>query len=263
MKGSQVLMVAGLAAAFAVSAPPAFAQRHGGGSSRGAASSGRVAGGAPVRQAGPRAGGVAPGVVSRGYYGGRLGYGYGVAPIRFYRPYYAFRPRVSLGFGLWGGYPFAYPYAFYDPFYSPYGYYSPYWSGSYTSYGNGRCDTLGPNGYPPYGCSQAAQPYAGATGSYGGAPLPGQTARTAEVGVKAGQANTGGMSFEIMPNTADLFVDDVKVGTVGQFTPTSQPLGVEAGHHRVDVRADGYQTMSFDVDIIPGQVTPYQGSMVR
>src|SRR5262245_9339192 len=32
-----------------------------------------------------------------------------IAPVRFYRPYYAFRPRVSLGFGLWVGFPIAYP----------------------------------------------------------------------------------------------------------------------------------------------------------
>jgi hypothetical protein len=55
----------------------------------------------------------------------------------------------------------------------------------------------------------------------------------------------------------------MRVGTVGDFTPTTQPLGVEAGHHHVEIRAPGYQTMSFDVDIIAGQVIPYQGSLER
>jgi hypothetical protein len=32
---------------------------------------------------------------------------------------------VSIGFGLWAGYPFAYPYAFYNPYYYSYG---PYYS---------------------------------------------------------------------------------------------------------------------------------------
>ena len=45
--------------------------------------------------------------------------GYGHAA--YYRPYYAFRPRLSLGFGLWAGYPVAYP-----SYYYPYGYAAPY-----------------------------------------------------------------------------------------------------------------------------------------
>jgi hypothetical protein len=41
-----------------------------------------------------------------------------VAPVRFYQPYYTFRPRVSLGFGLWVGFPITYPsyYGYYDPY---------------------------------------------------------------------------------------------------------------------------------------------------
>ncbi|MET0213711.1 MAG: PEGA domain-containing protein [Vicinamibacterales bacterium] len=71
------------------------------------------------------------------------------------------------------------------------------------------------------------------------------------------------MSFEVTPSNAELFLDNMGVGTVGDFTPTTQPLGVEAGHHHVEIRAPGYQTMSFDVDITAGQVTPYQGSLER
>jgi hypothetical protein len=54
-----------------------------------------------------------------------------------------------------------------------------------------------------------------------------------------------------------------RVGTVGEFTPTTQPLGLEVGHHHIEIRASGYRTMSFDVDIIAGQVIPYQGSLER
>jgi len=75
------------------------------------------------------------------------------------------------------------------------------------------------------------------------------------------QTSTGGMSFDITPNYAELFVDNVRVGTVGEFTPTTQPLGLEAGHHHIEIRAAGYQTTSFDVEIAAGQVIPYQGSL--
>jgi hypothetical protein len=272
MRVSQVFLIAGFAAALAVGPAPAFAQRHGGGgSSHGGAASGHSAsGGAAPRQAGGAAptstvahvGGPVHGVVG--------GPGYVVAPIHFYHPYYVFAPHVSVGFGLWVGYPFPYSYAFYTPFYYPYGYYNPYWygygNGYYAPYGNGRCDSVGPNGYPPYGCAQVAQPYGGgidpADASAASQPSGPQT-QTA-IGVQTPQqANTGGMSFEITPATAELFVDDVKVGTVGQFTPSTQPLGVKAGHHHVEVRAPGYQIMSFDVEIIAGEVIPYQGVMER
>jgi hypothetical protein len=81
--------------------------------------------------------------------------------------------------------------------------------------------------------------------------------------VQPGQANTGGLSFDITPKDAEVLVDGKFVGTVGEFTPTSQPLGLPAGHHQVEVRAPGYQAISLDVNIIAGQVIPYQGSMER
>jgi hypothetical protein len=77
------------------------------------------------------------------------------------------------------------------------------------------------------------------------------------------QTNMGGLSFEITPSNGELFVDNVHVGTVGEFTSTTQPLGLPAGHHHIEIRAAGYQTISFDVDIIAGQVIPYQGSLER
>jgi hypothetical protein len=50
---------------------------------------------------------------------------------------------------------------------------------------------------------------------------------------------------------------------VDQFSPTSDPLGLAAGRHHIEIRASGYQTMTFDSDITPGQVIPYRGSLQR
>jgi hypothetical protein len=36
-----------------------------------------------------------------------------------------------------------------------------------------------------------------------------------------------------------------------------------ATRHRIEVRAPGYQTLTFEVDIIAGQVIPYQGALER
>ena len=67
-----------------------------------------------------------------------------VAPVWFYQPYYAFHPRVSLGFGLWVGFPIAYPayWGYYSPYY-PYAY--PYWPyGHFGFFGFGLFRLLGP-----------------------------------------------------------------------------------------------------------------------
>jgi hypothetical protein len=151
-------------------------------------------------------------------------------PTHFFHPYYTFRPHVNLGFGLWAGYPFAYPYPFYYPYYSYNYVYPPLVD---ESYGSGYYTTTAP---PVESGSVQAEP---------------------------AQTNMGGLSFDVTPATAELFVDNTLVGTVGQFTATTQPLGLEAGRHRVELRAAGYRTLSFDVDVIAGQVIPYQGALER
>jgi len=164
------------------------------------------------------------------FVGGRgfNGHGFAVGPAHFFRPYYAFRPHWNLGFGLWAGYPFAYPYAYYNPFY-----YYPYYS-NYSYYPDGYLSS--DDSAPTYSTSSSAL-------------------------AQPDQTNMGGMSFDVTPATAEVFVDNMRVGTVGQFTSTTQPVGLQAGHHHVEIRLSGYQTMSFDVDIVAGEVTPFQGTM--
>ena len=41
------------------------------------------------------------------------------------------------------------------------------------------------------------------------------------------------------------------------------PLTIAPGAHRIEIRAAGYQTMAFDVEIVAGQVIPYRGDMQR
>jgi hypothetical protein len=141
---------------------------------------------------------------------------------RLYRPYYTFRPRVSLSFGLWVGYPVAYPYYEVPYVYSP----SPY---AYSGY-------------------RDVSPYNGpASGEY--APADGD--------------QPGGLSFTVSPPNAAVFVDGTYVGTADEFGPTSQPLGLMAGRHRIEIRANGFRTLSFDADVIAGQVVPYRATLQR
>ena len=280
---TKTLISTGVLAAFVGFASPAVAEHHGGGHSGGGSGSrGSAVSRGASRAASPRessaqreqsapreSGALRQSSASRVYSGNRgvaiprgvasaRAYNSGfvrVAPARFFRPYYSFRPRFSLGFGLWAGYPIAYPYAYYDPFYDPYSYaYPP----AYGAYGSPYPSYGSP--YPSYGSPYPATGY----------PADPQSAyppsSSGSIGVQPGQANTsnmGGVSFEITPSDAQVFVDGKTVGTVGQFTPTTQPVGLTVGRHRIEIRAPGYQTIAVDVNILAGQVIPYQGTMER
>ena len=281
------LIPAACVAIFALTAPPAYAQHRGGGGHGGGtavARGGGARGGAVSRggSGGPgiasrggsrarsspvyRGGGIRGGVVfargasrivgSRGIIVGRSGF---YRPYRsfyrpyysFYRPYYSFRPRLSLAFGLWVGYPVPYPYY--------YGYAYPYPVDPY-AYGYAAPSY----GYPaqPYPANPPGTIYPESGSSYSAQPAP-------SVGVQpryeSGDQQTapGGVSFQITPDTAAVFVDGTYVGTAGTFGPRSQPLGLIPGRHHIEIRADGYQTMTFDADVTSGQVIPYQGTLQR
>jgi PEGA domain-containing protein len=207
-----------------------YAQSRGGAVARGPRGVGPR--GVGPRGVGPRY--VGPRVIGRGYY----------TPYRFYRPYYSFRPRFSIGFGLWVGYPIGYPY--YDPYYYPYGYSYPY------GYPYGYSYPYSAPPPPAYGYAPQQQ-------GYGYAPPQGYAQGT--VGVRAGTSAEGGVSFEITPNSAEIYVDGQLAGSVNDFTPSSAPLSLTPGRHRVEIRAQGYQVMTFDADVVAGQVVPYRGTL--
>jgi hypothetical protein len=71
----------------------------------------------------------------------------------------------------------------------------------------------------------------------------------------------GGVAFQITPPEAAVFVDGVYVGTAKDFSDVAPPLSLAAGRHHFELRAQGYQAVAFDVDVIAGQVIPYQGDL--
>jgi PEGA domain len=260
MIGSRMFVAATLA--LLVGIAPAYAQHRGAGRARGGA--------VVVGRAAPRGEGRA----ARVYSGPRVYAAPRVAPIRFYRPYYTFRPRLSLGFGLRLGYPVRYSsyYGYYDPFYyypyypNPYGYAYPYpYSYPSTPYPYSYPSTYPaypppaypPPTYPPSTYPPSAYPPGSTQPAY---PQPGYPPQGS---IRPSQPDTGGMSFEIQPSDAQVYVDGRYAGNVGQFSPTSQPLGLTAGRHHIQITAPGYRTMEFDADIVGGEVLPYQGTLER
>jgi hypothetical protein len=191
----------------------------------------------------------------------------GPSRLLFSQPYYAFQPRTHVGFGLYLGYPVAYPAArFYSNVYPyPYGYYP---------------NTLATPIYPyaampayPYASATPGYPYSSPLPNYStyiptyGSPapgaitvVPGGTSVPATGGTQP-PAATGGVSFEITPGDAAVFVDGVYIGRADDFSAMAPPLLLAAGRHHFELRAQGYQPAAFDVDVTPGQVTPYRGTL--
>ena len=184
---------------------------------------------------------VAPRVVRPAY----RTYAYRSYPRYYYsRPYYSFRPRVSIGFGLWVGYPVPYP--VYSPY--PYPYTYPY-PDPY-SY---------PAGYPPPAASYPPYPPSQyPTSSYPAQP----NAYPAQPNTVSPSA-VGGVSFDITPSNATVYVDGQYAGVVQDFTASTQPLSLSPGRHHIELQADGFVPMGFDVDIVAGQVIPYRGDLQR
>ena len=51
------------------------------------------------------------------------------------------------------------------------------------------------------------------------------------------------------------------VGDARSFGDTTQPLSLTAGTHRIELDAPGYEPVAFDVNVVPGQLIPYEGSL--
>lgn len=231
---TKVLTAAAFVALIALSASPALAQ-HRGDRGRYDGRSRSYSGPRVEVRVGPSYRGYRPSYV-RPYY----------ARPRYSRPFYAFRPRVNLGFGIWMGYPVAYP-----DYYNV----APYYGSAYPRDVYPAADPYAYESTPSYGGS--AYP------SYGGSGYPAQQPAP-RVGVQRGQQSSeGGVSFEITPGNAEVFVDGSFVGTAGEFDPTTEPLGVNAGRHRVEIRASGYRTMTLDADVRAGEVIPFRGTLQR
>ena len=141
---------------------------------------------------------------------------------------------MSIGFGLWIGHSVAYP-AYAYPYPAPYPYATGY-----------------PYAYPyPYPYAYPV-PY----------PVPyGSPASPGSVSAAPGVAGYGGVSFEITPADAEVYVDGGYAGRVSDFGPSQQPLTLTPGVHRIEIRAPGYRPLEFNVAITAGHVIPYQGTL--
>jgi len=73
----------------------------------------------------------------------------------------------------------------------------------------------------------------------------------------------GELRLKIRPRDAQVFVDGYYVGIVDDFDGVFQRLHLEPGPHRIEVRAPGYETLTFDVRIRFDDTTKFEGDLRR
>jgi hypothetical protein len=76
-------------------------------------------------------------------------------------------------------------------------------------------------------------------------------------------SDEGALRLKIKPREAAVYVDGYYVGIVDNFDGIFQKLHIESGAHRIEVRAAGFETLTFDVRITPDHSTTYQGEMKK
>jgi len=141
------------------------------------------------------------------------------------------RTSVPGGGGNYPSYPYYpyYPWGFWGPGYGfglGYLYYDPWFGGGGYGYGD---------------------PYGGGGG----------------YSVSEGYRDNGSLRLKINPKQAQIFVDGYFVGIVDSYDGSFQKLGLDGGGHKIELKADGYEPLEFEVLITPGETVTYKGEMKR
>jgi hypothetical protein len=172
----------------------------------------------------------------------------GVATERVGRP-----PSHNDG-GYGGGRYYGSGCCYYDYGYPYYGY---GYGGGYYGYGYGM--------YPYYSWGLGYGLYSG----WGWSPYVGDPFDpyySGSGGYSSGIYNThdqGSLKLKVKPRNAKVYVDGYFIGLVDQFDGAFQKLALNGGRHKVEVRAEGFETAEFDVLITPDQTVTFQGDLKR
>jgi hypothetical protein len=73
----------------------------------------------------------------------------------------------------------------------------------------------------------------------------------------------GNLVLDPQPEHAQVFVDGYYAGVPDDFAAARGGGVLDAGAHRIDIAATGYESLSFDVRIAPGQSVTYRGTLKK
>jgi PEGA domain len=122
----------------------------------------------------------------------------------------------------------------------------------------------GPRTYTRANRPRFLDPFGYLSGGYAGGYYSGPGYPTPEsAGRSDAPAEYGFLRLNVQPYSAEVYVDGYYVSTVGDFSGTGPARALEAGPHRIEIRADGYETATFDVRIDPSQVVSYRRELAR
>jgi hypothetical protein len=77
------------------------------------------------------------------------------------------------------------------------------------------------------------------------------------------EPRTGYLHLQMQPGDAQVYVDGFYMGSVDDFRRMMPGRSLEAGAHRVEVRAPGYETTAFNVLIPPNETVSYRTDLER
>jgi hypothetical protein len=137
--------------------------------------------------------------------------------------------------------------------YSPWYYYSPYAFGVWG---------IGYWGWDPYWWGYpygyGGYPYGWGYGYYGSGPYGGYYNDYGDQG-----PDYGSLRLKVKPKDAEVYVDSYYMGQVDDFDGSWQHLDLESGTHRIEIRANGYQPLVFEIRLAPGRTVNYQGQLKK
>jgi hypothetical protein len=144
-----------------------------------------------------------------------------------------------------------------------YRYYGAWGPGAGPGFYYGAPWAWGPTTWGPYGYGYGRFTYGGAPfafgagvpGWYGTGPYP--------YGYGYGYAPrvSGGVRLDLPQLDAEVYVDGYYAGVVDDFDGAFQQVNLEPGPHRIEVRAYGYEPVSFEVNSQPGRTITYRAAL--
>jgi hypothetical protein len=100
--------------------------------------------------------------------------------------------------------------------------------------------------------------YGGLYDSWGYDPYQGGGA-----GYSSGYGGDGSLRIKVSPRDAAVYIDGYFAGTVDDFDGAFQRLHVDSGPHRIEIRLDGYEPLTFEVNIQPDRTVTYKGELEK
>jgi hypothetical protein len=72
----------------------------------------------------------------------------------------------------------------------------------------------------------------------------------------------GELRLKVHPTDAQVFIDGYYAGRVDDFDGVFQSLRLEQGEYQVEIVLPGFEPLAFNVRIVPGEKTTYEGDLI-